>query len=1491
MATAYERFLKDKEQEIELQTLPGDIRDVEDSKKFLLKVIEEGTEPTKPVKTFAAPEPTSVLSLYFRLGGGTSQRLASAISGVEDPVSQIRKAQKQLPEKDYISGLDEIVKGLDKGLYNLQHSTASLLLAGTDLAANTDLLSKLDEIAEVEDPGDPSTIRGKATEVLSQYGIPGTLITKIVGRLKPIIKMKRAANAVTGGRLKKVSQIASRSVEGATIVGVTDFLASEPDRPSLFFEPEKTEGLTGRERAGAEFRNKIKYGFEGTIVGGGFPLVGKATQLGYKYTLGPVLKTSAKLGAKGIDNAVVRPISYLGGSSRLSLKDINKKLPDIGVVNPVGKYVTPFVGKTTEKIGELALTKVINPLIVSTIARKGIYQLPPFKEWRLGDVTSTDIREASLKKFDNFLSGFRSYGKLPKDIQGVSESANLYIKSRAKRFDKIYEGIENKAYKLAKGFEDQYNTATTSKPLQKYYLDLIEEFLLDQKKLSAIPDELQSYAKDLKDQLIKQRTELVKSLPKGEKSSKLAQELVNTDVKDVKKYLVRSFETFRNENWVPPKQVFDDAKEYLLSKIIMKSPALKDSARLAHPNLKPEEAYQLLAESSVNEILRIGKTEGMVPLKALREIGTKILRSDKYKFLQTGEELPDVVQKLLGKEKNLKSSIMNTTGEMIATMANKRAADKIAASGLKNGWIFNSYDDALAAKKAAAQEITKVARLGDMESSLKGKFALPEYVQAFAGESGTFNKMMTNSIWRAIIGGKSIVQMGKTLYSPQTQVRNVTSAAFFALMQGHIGHNASVTNAMKMTLDDIFKAGKRNIDETEFNNYVEKLVRLGVWDENVVASELKAIMDAIKNNQINTTDKLMDKLFKMAPTDKVAKLYAGGDNIWKHYGYEYGKSQLSMAFKNIEEVAEWWTHMTGTKFNLNNSITGTKKTFDDALDEASAYLLRNTYPTYSKVPPIVQVLRLTPIGNFVSFPAEILRTGANTMFIGLREMSHSNPAIRQMGIRRMIGAIMTSYGLGKGITELTQVLTNTTSAQWDAYKRSGAAPWDRLSNLLAIKGWKNGESKAINFSYFSPYDSLWAPFSAAMTKAEKQDLNPQETEAFVLDMMFSEGGPVFTFLSPFVSEPLGYDRFIDVTTRAGKKKEGGSIYTESDDLTAKFYKSFKHVLDGVQPGVLVSASKIKNALEKDLTGGGKPVNLLDELLALFAGIRIINIDAKKDLTYAASTLNRVLRAVDEKENFYTSKNFTNKTPTDIVNIFEDMQEEATRLQKDMYIKIKDLQLLDLSKNKIEEILEETGLNKKLVSNLMDGEFTPINYSVPRFERKIAEVKAAMKKYSEDSPTYNYFTNSSFLFPETQLDKVIDKYDGKKFFKETYNEETKQMEGGYYPEKESYKLNENGTLEFDENGNPIPERGFVGKALEKTVDTIKSLPKRFALPGQDLFSEAPQKPLPDTPAPNAQVIQTAAFPASGALNQGLTATENALLSEEEKQITLRNRGLA
>ena len=56
-------------------------------------------------------------------------------------------------------------------------------------------------------------------------------------------------------------------------------------------------------------------------------------------------------------------------------------------------------------------------------------------------------------------------------------------------------------------------------------------------------------------------------------------------------------------------------------------------------------------------------------------------------------------------------------------------------------------------------------------------------------------------------------------------------------------------------------------------------------------------------------------------------------------------------------------------------------------------------------------------------------------------------------------------------------------------------------------------------------------------------------------------------------------------------------------------------------------------------------------------------------------MNRLLRAVDETENFYSVKDFAQKTPTDMVRTFNQMQQEAFRIQKDMYIRIKDLRVI------------------------------------------------------------------------------------------------------------------------------------------------------------------------------------------------------------------------
>jgi hypothetical protein len=479
---------------------------------------------------------------------------------------------------------------------------------------------------------------------------------------------------------------------------------------------------------------------------------------------------------------------------------------------------------------------------------------------------------------------------------------------------------------------------------------------------------------------------------------------------------------------------------------------------------------------------------------------------------------------------------------------------------------------------------------------------------------------------------------------------------------------------------------------------------------------------------------------------------------------------LNMALKNIDDVKAWYRDM-GEEFLERNPVTGALKNFDDHIDDASAYLLRNTYPTYSKVPPAIQELRKIPLGTFISFPAEILRTGANIINIGLKETSSKNAAIRQMGLRRLMGAFMTSYATGTGLVQLAQFLTNSTDAQWDAYKRSSAAPWDANANLLAIEGWKDGEAAAINFSYFSPYDSLWAPLEAAIAQASKQNLNPQETEEYVLNLMFAEDGPVMKFLNPFITEPLGYDRVLDVTVRNGKKDQGGTVYSPSDNLGDKFIKSFTYILDGVQPGVTSSGQKIAGSIGKDLTKGGKPLNLKDELLALFAGIRIIRIDTKKDLRYFSSEMNRLLRAVDENENFYNVDTYRQNTPNDMVETFKNMQDEAFKIQKDMYIRVKDLQLLDLDEDTIKEIMVDSGVNKKLAGAIMDGEFTPVNYSKARFESKIRVIEDELAK---DIGKFKFRLNEDFVFPEYELDDVIDEYEDKPFFKETYDKEENNL---------------------------------------------------------------------------------------------------------------------
>ena len=230
------------------------------------------------------------------------------------------------------------------------------------------------------------------------------------------------------------------------------------------------------------------------------------------------------------------------------------------------------------------------------------------------------------------------------------------------------------------------------------------------------------------------------------------------------------------------------------------------------------------------------------------------------------------------------------------------------------------------------------------------------------------------------------------------------------------------------------------------------------------------------------------------------------------------------------------------------------------------------------------------------------------------------------------------------------------------------------------------------------------------------------------------------------------------------------------------------------------------------------------------------------------------------KNFYNVYNYQNNTPSDMVRTFTKMQEEAFRIQKDMFIRIQDLRLLDLDEDTIEEIMIKSGTSKKLVNALMDGEFTPVNYSKKRFETKINTLEKEIEDFTNNK--FRYRLNEEFVFPEDELDDVIDEYEDKEFF-------TRGNE--YNPEEFDYKLDKKGNILQDENGDPVRDEGFTKKILRKGTRVIKDL----VTPDDEARIQTP--PLPNTPQPKIRTTQQ--------INPttNLTRTQQALLSPTEQVI--------
>ena len=106
---------------------------------------------------------------------------------------------------------------------------------------------------------------------------------------------------------------------------------------------------------------------------------------------------------------------------------------------------------------------------------------------------------------------------------------------------------------------------------------------------------------------------------------------------------------------------------------------------------------------------------------------------------------------------------------------------------------------------------------------------------------------------------------------------------------------------------------------------------------------------------------------------------------------------------------------------------------NEVIEEMGAGIVRNTVPNYSKVPEVIRQLRRTPIGNFIAFPAETIRTSVASTSRAIDEIASGVAELAEIGMRRLMGNMAVMYGIPKATYEFGKYMTGADDEQVQAY--------------------------------------------------------------------------------------------------------------------------------------------------------------------------------------------------------------------------------------------------------------------------------------------------------------------------------------------------------------------------------------------------------------------------------------------------------------------------
>jgi len=1224
------------------------------------------------------------------------------------------------PESDQ-TVVGSIGRGVGAGLVNIAQGLSELGAAGLEATGAVDEGSQEATTEAFESLKDATGLRpdraaGKVVETIATYATPGLGVFSWVSKADKARKALQAGTAapktrtIIGRSAVKFGEKAPAALTGTRAgraalttvgTGVADIFVSPSSMTTLadswdampeFLRTEDEEGLTGKELTGVRLRNKFRLGLEGAGFNLGaevvLPVVG-ATIKGIGQVPGvPAL-------ARGLSNT----FDYMGD-----------KILQAPVIGPrVKKYLTP---------DGLAPNEIMSALRSAEGMTEG-------QEKMASDtIREYDKAVRSLIKFQGVRGLFRSGQER---IQRTYSDTFDYLTGdmAADAFRSTYG---TKVTKAADKMRDQITD------LSNMFRESIEESNLPREeidRLQGVFDQNQAtYIRRLYE--INLRPEKFRGVP--------VREMPNYDAA-----LAETEQAFRNRN-ARIQAAITAGRNVADGDMIVDDPRAAaelfideqfDRARLAMGELAPD------APQHIKYLVEGGKKVRTETRGNLFNLADGMLK-DRSRIL---DEAP-LLQEMMGVIRDPKEAFLRTVNDTSNTVAAQRLYGEVARSLGKT-----TFQDGLPALRQGQRPIIDGNNLTDqMVAQLEGFGYVragelnPE--RAFGGKFGSlsgdfipseiYNSLTTpmrssSSVQEALAVSlqlKGLSQMTKTVLNPLSQVRNFLSNTFVVGANGLLGRNLGLFESADVLVSNA-------LESPEQFKLLRSMADEGAIGQNIQINEMRRLLQEQTELGVSARLNKAGNAFRQsklgAPVRFMEKTYGLGDDYWKVVGALGEKARYGAALRkggididNVSPAVQDALVASGLA-QRSRSIAGTEFGNLFAID-----LVKQTMPTYSMVPEAIKALRRIPVvGNFMAFPAEIIRTTGNIVNRAVKEMGfkptqqmidelgvqNANRIARQVrgiGAQRLTGYISMAQVAPLAMRDAAHTILDVTPEE-EALLEENSAYWTKGNTLMYLDKLKDGQADYADLSYMLPYEFMLAPARAALqVYGEKGEVGANEAE-----QIFSATWEGFKkFAEPFASEGLAAERVIDVTIRDGKTQTGAEIYEPGEMWGDKISKSLVHVTGAFMPGIIDQFRTIKGGefvpgrATRAITGmpsrDGDPYTIAEEAGTMLIGVRPMRLKVDRSLGYAGGEYSA--NRSSSVQIFTKVADDNDADVDDILGAYVQANDARRRHQAELRDKMLKAQAAGMSVSEITRAFKGTGVSSREVRDILNNRYTPIKVS-------------------------------------------------------------------------------------------------------------------------------------------------------------------------------------